>query len=399
MKITDVKTTVVNVPFTAPWLSSLGVADGTTRTIVELTTDDGHVGFGEAPFSECKRVIDERLKKEIVGADPFLRREIAMKCLPSTGSMGAFALTSGIDIMAYSGVDMALLDLIGKSLRRPVYEILGGQVREKVPFVEYFAPRYPSPEGKGGGELSPAKIAEYCGEMVSKHHSRIIEGKVGVLRPEDDVATVKLIRETVGPSIEIRVDANTAWSRTTAIKTIRAMERYDVSNVEEPTRGLEGLALVRERVNSEISTHSLSFAEIARLKAADNVVCDYYETGGFENAALCAAVADRLSLGFWLRSDGELGISTAAYLHLAATVPSMVHPNQSLARYLVDDIIQGGPLVPEDGYLTVPRSIGLGVEIDRAKLAKYAELYEKKGSYNWHEDQKRGKRLNLNPQW
>ena len=398
MRITDVLTTVVNVPFVAPWLSSLGVAEGTTRTIIEVATDDGLVGLGEAPFAECKQVIDERLKKEIVGADPFLRQEIAVRCLPSAGSMGAYALTNGAETLAYSGIDMALYDIIGKSLRRPVYEILGGKVRDRIPFVEYFAPRYRTQEGKGG-ELSPAKIAEYCADMISKHHSRTIEGKVGVFTPEEDILTVKLIHEAVGSSIEVRVDANASWSRTTAIRTIRGMERYDISNVEEPTRGLKGLALVRERIHSQISTHSLSFAEIATLKAADNIVCDYYETGGFENARFCAAIADELSLGFWLRSDGELGISTAAYLHLAATVPTMVHPNQSLARYLVDDIIRGGPLVPEGGYLTVPHSVGLGVEIDPAKLAKYAESYQKKGAYNWHKDQKRGKRLNLNPQW
>ncbi len=380
MKIVDIKTTVVNVPMKPQWLSSLGIAKGTTRTIIKVLTDDGITGLGEAPFDSTKKTIDEELRPVLLGEDPFNLELIFSKCLPSAGSIGSFILAEGTKVIATSGIEIALLDIIGKSIKRPAYDLLGGKYRERIPFVEYFAPWYEEEQARSSG---PKDIQQFCAERIKYFDGKVLEGKVGIFSPKIDIEMVRAIRESIGYDINLRIDANMAWSLSTAIKTIKAMEKYELENVEEPTKSLYSMEKVKEKTSVPLSTHSLDIPRIVETNAADNIACDFHGAGGILRTKKLVAIAEAYDLGFWLRSDGELGISTAAMLHLVASTPYMSYPNQSLIHYLTDDIIKNKFLL-QGGCIEVPKKPGLGVEIDEDKVKLYEELYRKEGPYDWN---------------
>jgi glucarate dehydratase len=282
---------------------------------------------------------------------------------------------------AFSGIEIALWDLIGKGLDRPVYDFLGGLYRERVSFSGYWYPRYRS--GGVGGESSPEKLASYCKEVVRSYGYNRLEGKVGVFPPALDVKTVEVIRSEVGSEVELGVDPNGTWSPETAVSVIKKMDKFDLCNVEEPCRELEACARVRSRVGVPISTHCPLLPEVIRLGVADVMVCDHYEVGGILLTKKLVAAAEIHNLGFWIHSAAELGVSTAANLHIAASSPHIIHPSQGTYEHISDDIIKGGKLRIKGGCMEVPQGPGLGVELDEEKVSSYNEYYEDKGIFGF----------------
>ena len=139
MKITNVRATPINVPLEAAYLWSYGALPGFTQTIIEIETDEGLTGIGEAPSASAAGVIEQSFAPALAGRDPIDITGCELHCLPSSRgvqSVSELALTS-----AWGGVEMALWDLRGKAWDQPVYQLLGGPVRRQIPFTEYFAYR------------------------------------------------------------------------------------------------------------------------------------------------------------------------------------------------------------------------------------------------------------------
>ncbi|HKX17246.1 MAG TPA: mandelate racemase/muconate lactonizing enzyme family protein [bacterium] len=370
MKIASIETVTVNVPFHRRHRSHGRVGRGVTRTIVKVHSDTGITGLGETLHYQSKYVIDHVLAPAIVGQDPRDLAKLRMRFLPGLGMPGTFGRAWESDPWAYSGVEMALYDVLGKAVGRPLHELWGGRVRDRVPFTAYY---YPPAD-----ETAPEVIADGAVAVLAKMRAETLEVKVGVHEPQRDVDTIRRLRERIGSGTAIRIDANGGWSPRTAIRTLDALEPYGLANVEEPCRGLAPLADIRKETSIPLSTHCADATAVARLRAADNIVFDLPSEGGLDSAREAAAAAASLGLGFWMRSTGELGIATAAIVHLAAATPSMVHANQTVLHLLDGDVVRT-PFSLEDGSAGVPEAPGLGVDLDEGLVREYARRFDNEG--------------------
>jgi glucarate dehydratase len=377
MKVTDVETTVVSVPHLAPIRFSHGVSKGTTRTIIKIYTDENIVGLGETTGSAPKNVIDNVLKPIVIGSDPFEVEKLLGKCNGYDRYQPFFTR----NMRAFSGLEIALWDIIGKSVDKPIYDLLGGKYRDKIAFSGYWYPRYKL--GNLGGESTPEEIAKYCRNIIKKYGFTRLEGKAGVFSPAFDLKTVATIRSEVGAEIEIGIDANGLWSPESAIRIIKKMDQYDLCHVEEPCRDLEASARVRSRVDVPISTHCPLIAELIKLGVADIMVCDPYEVGGILTTKKLCAASELHNIGFWIHSAAELGVSMSANLHIAASSPHIIHPSQGTYEHISDDIIKGGKFEIKCGAIKVPERPGLGVEIDESKLRSYGKKYQEEGDFGF----------------
>jgi len=374
MIIADLKTYCVSIPYKVPERWAYGLRKGSSPVIVEVITDTGLSGFGEikAPLvsTTVEHMIQHYVGPIVIGENPFDIERIKRKVL-SRGLM----FIPNIACYLIAGIEIALWDIIGKKLMQPVYRLMGGGFRHEVPFMAYLFLDEP--------EIMAANALNYLKQGVTT-----VKLKVGI-DSEEDVARVALIREKVGPKLEIVVDANQAWSPGTALRIIRRLEKYDLMYVEQPLRrdDFVGHANLRKRVNTPIGLNESVFitSDILRCimcEAADLIVTDPIVPGGLSEAKKVCAIADAGGLPVVGHSAGELGIGLAAFLHLAASTANFIHSNDSYYDYLVDDIITKQFAIT-NGCIEVPDNPGLGIEIDRKKL----ENYSSGTFYSAYEDQ------------
>jgi glucarate dehydratase len=396
MKIVGLKTTPVTVPMEAPLRWSLGVERGTTRTILEMETDEGIVGLGETYGGASTARALQSLKEMVLGTDPFEFEKTLKKLQVFCISYETFVAPH-----VTAALDMACLDIVGKALNRPVCSLLGGKHRDRVPFAAYLFYRYPSSDGKGG-EDSPEKILDHTRMLVEKYGFEALKVKGGVLPPKQELRTVQLLREAF-PEIQIRFDPNAAWSVSTSINTLRRMMDYDIEYAEDPTWGIEGMGLVRRDVPVPLATNMcvINFDQIplaVRTRCIDIILSDVHYWGGLVSNKRLAGVCETFQLGLGMHSDRELGISTAAQIHLSAALPYMSYACDSHYHHQVDDII-AIPFEYKMGCFEVPAGPGLGVELDREKLKRYARLHEEHGEAGEFLDPYRPEWVPMLPLW
>ena len=272
MKIASIETVTVNVPFRRRHRSRGGIGRGVTRTIVKVHTDSGVTGLGETLHYQSKYVIDRVLAPAAIGQDPRDLAKLRARFLPGLGMPGTFGRAWESDPWAYSGVEIALYDIIGKWTGRPLYALWGPRERDRVPFTAYYYPP--------AAETDPDAIVEGAMATLAGMCAGTLEMKVGVREPARDVETIRRLRERVGPETKIRIDANGGWSSATAVRTLTALGPCRLSNAEEPCRGLLPVADVRKQTATPLSTHSADVAVVARLGAADNIVFDQHRRAG-----------------------------------------------------------------------------------------------------------------------
>jgi len=340
-----------------------GIRESASGLIVELFTDEGLVGVGEAPgptLPTIKTIIDLEFAQFLVDEDP-LRTEWLVHRLEEYSRNW-----SGVAAYAIAGIEMALLDLKGKALGVPVAELLGGFCRETVPVVGYLFIDAP--------EANAARAADY----VAAGH-RELKLKVGRDLGQD-ADTLAAIRDRVGYDVKIRIDANMNWSVPASVKWIRALERFDLQYVEQPVPDfdLAGLAQVRRSVSCPIAadeacTSLRSALELIKADACDVFVVYPSEAGGLTRAlqiaALAAAAGKWCAIGSW----AELGVATTANAHLVAA--SSNFPFASDTHYpLQHDDVLASPVEIENGTITLSHRPGLGVTLDPERLATLGAL-------------------------
>ena len=383
MKITKVVLTPVYIPMEAPLRWSMGVEHGTTRTIVEVHTDDGVVGLGETYGGASTAARFHSAEPFFVGYDPLEVSRIIKNFEVFRTTSEQSALTIELRYVA-AAIEMACWDIIGKIQNKRVCDLWGGADSELVPFVAYLFYRYKNLDGKCGGENSPEAICEQYDDHVRRFGFTGLKLKTGVLSPAIERATVKRLRQTFGSQIEqLRVDPNQAWSTATAINELKKLAEYDLEYCEDPTYNLEGMSRVRATVSVPLATNMavLNFDQVApmlRMRALDIILVDPYFWGGITQCKKLAAVAETFGFSLAIHSDRELGIGMTASLHLWATTPSLCHKYDSHYAFQMDDIITK-PLHWHGGSVALPEGPGLGVQIDPEKLAKYHRLYLEKG--------------------
>lgn len=367
--IASVRATAVNVPMVAPYRFSFGRLAAFTTTIVEVTDTDGVTGLGESPHGDEVAMV-ERLGSRLVGLAPDALNEAEGRCVARTG----FSLwdDAAAERRAFGAIEMAMWDLRARRAGVPLCDLLGGRVRDEVAFTEYFALRE-------GAEETPADVVDYCVRMAAEFEAPAFEGKLGVLRVEDELKMVgDLVRELGAGRLQ-RLDANGAYTVATARMVCRRLANLGVGWLEDPCRTLDEMARVRaDGVAVSFSTHEAALVRAARSGVPDGICVDIAELGGYRRAQDFLRACDALGIDFWCYS-GDAGVMTAAYLHLTAAEPSMIRPHQSLFRFTADVAVEQGHFSPRGGVLAVPTEPGLGVTLDESAVARMAQAYRHHG--------------------
>ena len=377
MKIAGIRATPVNIPMEVPFYFSVGVYPGQTKVIVEVMTDEGLVGLGEAPSAGCAQVINEFMGPRLVGMSAFDIETCERKCVPDTRVDSNTA--EGTVSKAFGGIEMALWDLRGKAWGQPLYMLLGGPARKEIPFTEYFA--YRPRKGTLGGESTPAEVAAYCAAMREQHGSTYFEGKCPPGDPEATIQVVRAIRQAVGDDAMIRLDANMGFSLGAARHLLTGIEPYRVSNFEDPVASFYDMAKLRQHSGIPFSSHFPDLRLAVRLGVPDNIVLNMTALGGITRSMKFIAACEAMGVGFWCYS-GDGGIATAAYLHVSAATQHMFQPSQSLFRWQTDDVIEEGPFQPKNNVVAVPEGPGLGVTISAEGLKRCHERFRDEGPYD-----------------
>jgi glucarate dehydratase len=364
----------VNVPLEAPYQMAPGIVAGIHRTVVRVTTSDGVVGLGEATDPEDAVALRGELGQRLVG-------EESAELLLRLGRVGRPPIEHRSDGKVLiqnplAGVEIALWDIAAREAGVPLRSLLGDTCRTEVAFTEYFAYRH-------GREQSPSEVAGFCARMIEAHDSPAFEGKVAVRPVEDDVRLVREIRAAIGPDRVLRLDANMGWHLGTARRALAQLEPFDVANVEEPVGSFREMAELRRSTGIPFSAHTPDVALSGELGVPDALVVGLGFCGGIAGTLRFIADCRDTGVAFWFYS-GDLGIATAAYLHVAAATPYLDKPSQSLLRWTSDDVIVGGPFSPEGGVVPVPTGPGLGVELDEEGLTRCAERFAREGPYDFY---------------
>lgn len=380
-RITNVRATPVNIPLEAPYRWSVGTFPGFSKTIVEVETDLGVTGIGEAPNPYVAGLIESGLGPSLTGADPYDLADCERRCLPP---IRVLKNTDDDAVRrAFGGIEMALWDLVGKLEGKSIASLLGGRVRDDVAFTEYFALRLPR-DGRGG-EATPADVARYCARMQEEHGSTAFEGKVGVEPLGIEVAIVREVRRAIGDDSLLRLDANMSWSTTVARDALRQFERYDVQSVEEPVRSLPELARLRHSTSISFSSHDPDLKAGVALGVPDAFVINLTALGGLRRSLSFVAACEELGFDVWFYSP-DAGVANAAYLQVAAATEWISRPSQTLLRWHLDDVIEEGPFRPERNQVAVPDRPGLGVTLDRKALERCRDRFLEEGPYDQYAD-------------
>ena len=381
MKITKVEA----IPITMSGyenVTSRGVWS-TIYTYVRITTDEGIVGIGSGGFAKAMsygetqgtvmEVIHNVIGPQLLGEDPLNIEKIIHKM------DGAICW----NWIAKTGVDNALHDIAGKALGVPVYTLLGGRAREKLPVGRYL----PALESLEDTRKVEANIKLAVDSIKAGLHS--LTFKVGLGDPEVDVEYFRLVREAVGPNVLMLVDANQAWDPVTAIRTIRKLEKYDLFAAESPVPDwdIEGLAKVHQAVDAfiiadEAARSTEGAVNIIKAGAADMFKLHTAKAGGLFKSREYAAIAEAANMPVLVGVMGGAGLEHAADAHFGVAIewvgkiPASTNVGPLRVFGVLDtlsierehkDLIKGYARI-ENGFVYPPEGPGLGVELDEGKV-------------------------------
>lgn len=386
MFITDIRTTTVAVPLEAPLLHANGAHWGRfVRTIVEVETDDGLVGLGEmGGGGEGAEIAFAGLRSYILGHNPFELEGLRFKICNPTASL------YNNRTQLHAAIEFACLDIIGQKLGVPVYDLLGGKLRNHVNFASYLFFRYANPDAGHGEVRTAEQLVKHAEELKERHGFFTHKLKGGVYPPEHELVVYQSLAETF-PQDTLRYDPNAALSVEDSVRFGNAIKGLRNDYFEDPTWGLQGLKAVRERVGLPIATNTVvvDFEQLATNildRSADVILLDTTFWGGIRPCVKAAGVCETFQLGIAIHSSGELGIQLATMLHLGAVLPNLTYAADAHYHHLTDDILAGGRFCYVNGAIEVPNDPGLGVRLDRDKVERYAELYKEVGGYPYDRD-------------
>jgi len=389
-----------------PLRSSYGLhAPFALRTIVELKTDSGLTGISETYGGDGPLAGLEAVRQRVTGMDPFqlagLSRDLtaaAAQEMDSTpGGRTQTYLVPGENPLdrharTFAAIEIACLDLIGKAVGKPVCDVIGGRVRDRVSFSAYLFYKhgvFSGPEDEYGEVLDPQSSVRECRQMIDQYGFREIKLKGGVLDPDVEILTLRALRDTFGRSYPLRIDPNCAWSVETSVRVGRELqdELSDGGYLEDPCATLEGMAEVRRRLMAEDNrTPQASnvavtcFADVPRAKELDAVqivLSDPHYWGGMRNVQYLSHLTGVLGMGLSMHSNSHLGVSLMAMTHVAAACPNLTYACDTHYPWQTaqDEVVVGGRIPFVDGAVRIPDRPGLGVDLDYDQVARGRERY------------------------
>nr|WP_238351057.1 glucarate dehydratase family protein [Kribbella shirazensis] len=356
------------------------------RTIVQVWTDDGLVGLGETYASDDHLLRLKAVADVLPGLDVFdlngLRRRVRDVLISAGAQVGGMLnLQDPVDVVL-SPYEVALLDLQGKLLDRPVVDLLGGAVRDEVPFSAYLFYKWgahPGGEADAWGEaLDPDGIVRQARKMIDEYGFTAIKLKGGVFPPGQEAEAVHALAKAF-PEHMLRIDPNCAWTVETSVRVARELTGV-LEYLEDPTPGIDAMAAVARQTELPLATNMcvIAFAHLKPAVLADAVqvvLSDHHYWGGLRRSQLLAGICDTFGTGLSMHSNSHLGISLAAMTHLAAATPNLTYACDTHYPWKTEDVVKPGVLAFESGSVRVPRGPGLGVELDVDALGALHEQY------------------------
>jgi glucarate dehydratase len=227
--------------------------------------------------------------------------------------------------------------------------------------------------------VDPAGIVAQAKAMCEAFGFQSIKLKGGAFEPAQEVAAIFALREAFGPEVPLRLDPNAIWKLETAIHWAREMEGI-LEYYEDPVRGQEAMAALRKETSLPLATNmcTTAFEHLPgsmRLHSEDVILSDHHFWGGLRASMELNRICQTFGRGFSMHSNSHLGISLAAMVHLGAAVPHLDYALDTHYPWQADEVIAGGKMAFEDGYVAVPEGPGLGVALDHKELARLHETY------------------------
>ena len=373
MKIAHIRTTPLFLAFRQPYHWAQGVNEGTEVVLVEVESDTGVIGIGEAAATPSAAIVEALVRTLVpsyIGRSPFDMARLAETAYQThIGAIGVGGARRFAN-QGFAGLELALWDLIGKAKDEPVHRLLGGAMHDA---IGYFA----FPQGETAAELADAARAAVQADYP------VIYVKIG--RGRDlDLEIAAQVRAAIG-SRRLRLDANEAWDVLTAVDMIRRLAPFEPEFIEQPvsSRKLEALVQVRNATGVPLAADQVNYTagevyQVCLRKAADIIVLGLHETGGIGEFRKAAAIAEAAGLDICLHGIFESGITTCAANQAAATIPNLDDANQIMGQLLAEDLVSAPDLTPVAGRLPVLTGPGLGFELDRDAVARAAERYRRR---------------------
>jgi len=353
----------VSLPMTKPMKMAGVLIKAADNVLVRVELDGGHVGWGEAASAHS-------MTGETVESMMAAVRHMAPALLDMDGA-DIEAVSTRMDQLMYynqsakSAVEMALHDALGKALGKPVYELLGGKKRERVPVLWLLG------TGSIDGDIAEAKAKQAAGFVAFKV-------KVGVGDPLDDALRTRKVCEALGRGLLISADANQGYSLEQALAYVKAVDGLGLDFFEQPISGhnIDGMATLAAATGIPLGfdegLHGMEdLLQHHERKAARGCSLKTIKLGGLKGVMHAAELCQKLGMHVNLACKvAESGIAAASLMQLAAAVPEVAWGVSITNQYLADDIVRATIKVV-DGHAEVPGGVGLGVEVDEAKVRKY----------------------------
>jgi muconate cycloisomerase len=366
MKIAAIEAFILDIPIIRPHHLSFGTKTGINAVIVRLQTDDGVEGLGEAVASAgpawneesaetIQLVIERYLAPELIGEDPSRIERINEK----------MARRARGNLFAKAAVEMACFDALGKSVGEPVYKLLGGLYRDRIPLSWSLA------SGDAEFEINEAQ------KLIERGHF-IFKIKMGELEPKADLARVKRIVEAIGSRARLRVDANQGWDEITATQSIPALEEWGIELIEQPVPrwNVDGMARLARRFDIPIMADEAvctvhDAVSLVKAEAADIFALKLTKAGGLAASKAVAAVAKGAGLPCYIGCMTETGLGTAAYAHFGASTPGVTFGCELFGPLLLTEDIVQTPIRYAEGHVYVTSGPGFGIHLDEAQVKKF----------------------------
>ena len=374
MKIDKIDLYPVSVPYKVIEKSSRVYRSGVSDIIIKITSDDGIVGWGEATRTASAKVIIESLeamKPVLMNQDPWqnLKHE---KNIYDEALWHWSAVTANL---AYAGIDMALWDIYGKQVNKPIYQLLGGSLRDEVSYFYYLT------------WTDINDLIKQCQDGINKGYDvfYLKIGKDEVLEEE----MIKVVRETIGPSKKIRLDTNMSWNIPQAKKLINKWhEKYSIDFFEAPVQ-IEPLTQMQELKSSISSSLCVNeglwkeneFIDIINSRCGDYLCCSHYYVGSVRKFLHLAYLSNYYGWLICKHTHGELGLTAAIGQHLMLNIPNACEGHQQTAQNMVDDILtEPIPITNKPIWKKIEKP-GLGVEVDENKVLFYNKKFLEEGEF------------------
>ena len=379
MKIDRIEVIPVSVPYKKSEVSSVVNRSGITEVIVKVFTDEGHIGWGEAPRIASADVICKAIESMIplvLNQNPWQNQHHEIN-IYKTANWQWSQMTANL---AYGAIDMALWDIYGKETNKPIHQLIGGNLRDNVDYFYYL------------NWDNPKNFYKQCEDGLMKNYN-VFYLKVGKNQQLEE-NLIKILRDTIGPEKKIRLDANMAWSVPEARKIINQWHsKYKIDFVEAPVN-IQPLKLMKE-IYSSVDTclcineglwQESEFYEILNNRCADYLCYSHYFLGTVRKFLNLANYANFLGWQICKHTHGELGLTAAMGQHLMLSIPNTCDGNQQTAQNMESDILEEEIPITNSNVWGVISDSGLGVTVDKEKLNFFHKKFLMDGEYKLYGD-------------